>query len=75
MKVSLESTSKLVEINSVLCRVYEGTTEGGIAITGFMTYIEPVNPADWSRLGVESLNPAPRPPSEKNNKLGSKRSI
>jgi hypothetical protein len=75
MKVSLESTSKLVTINGVLCRVYEGKTDGGIAITAFMTYLEPVNPADQPALGDESLNPPHRAPSDKNAKLPAERSI
>jgi len=39
MKVLLESTSKLVEINGITCRVWEGTTERGIAVHAFVVRV------------------------------------
>jgi hypothetical protein len=39
MKVSLESTTKIVEMNGLPCRVWEGTTEGGIRTHAFIPRI------------------------------------
>ena len=37
MKITLESTSKLVELNGVPARIWEGTTESGIPVHAFIT--------------------------------------
>ena len=39
MKVTLESTTKIVELNGVQARVWEGTTESGIRVHAFITRI------------------------------------
>jgi hypothetical protein len=36
MKLIVESTSKVVEINGMPCRIWEGTTESGIKVHAFM---------------------------------------
>jgi hypothetical protein len=39
MKVTIESTSKIVELNGVPARVWEGTTDSGIKVHCFVTRI------------------------------------
>lgn len=39
MKVTLESTSKIVELNGVPARIWEGHTESGIPVHAFVTRI------------------------------------
>jgi hypothetical protein len=39
MKVAIESTSKIVELNGVPARVWEGETESGIKIHCFITRV------------------------------------
>ncbi len=39
MKVTLESTTKLVNVNGVPARVWEGTTESGIPIHAYITRV------------------------------------
>ncbi len=39
MKVTLESTSKVVELNGVPARIWEGTTEGGVEVHAYVTRI------------------------------------
>lgn len=39
MVVTLESTSKLVELNGVPVRIWEGRTESGIPVIAFVTRI------------------------------------
>jgi hypothetical protein len=39
MKVEIESTSEIVELNGVPARVWKGYTEGGIAVTCFVTRV------------------------------------
>jgi hypothetical protein len=39
MKITIESTSKIIEINGVPARVWEGQTESGIAVHCFITRI------------------------------------
>lgn len=51
MKITLESTSKIVELQirpgaAVPARVWEGHTEGGIPCFAFITRIAPAIPAD-----------------------------
>lgn len=37
MRIELQNTSKLVEINGVPCRIWEGRTDTGIEIHAFIT--------------------------------------
>jgi hypothetical protein len=39
MKVQLESTDKIVTLNGVPARIWEGTTEGGIPCHAYITRI------------------------------------
>jgi hypothetical protein len=39
MKISIESTTKIVKLNGVPARIWEGTTETGIKIHAFITRI------------------------------------
>lgn len=43
MKATLESTSKLVTVDGVPARVWEGTTERGARIAAFITRVTPVD--------------------------------
>ena len=37
MKITLESTAEIVEINGQPCRVWEGATAKGVRVTAFIT--------------------------------------
>lgn len=39
MKIKLENTSKIVELNGVPARIWEGETESGIPVHAFITRI------------------------------------
>ena len=39
MKVSLESTTKIVELNGMPARIWEGETDSGIKVHAFITRI------------------------------------
>lgn len=39
MKIQLESTTKIVALNGIKCRVWEGVTSGGIAIHAFISRV------------------------------------
>ena len=39
MKITIESTTKITELNGVPTRIWEGTTEGGIKVHCFITRI------------------------------------
>jgi hypothetical protein len=39
MKVTLESTTKIVSFNGIDCRVWEGCTESGIPVHAYITLI------------------------------------
>ena len=41
MKITIESTEKLVELNGVPARVWEGHSESGIKVHCFITRISP----------------------------------
>jgi hypothetical protein len=45
MKVTIESTMRVVTVNGVPARVWEGSTEAGVAVTCLVTRIA-VNKAD-----------------------------
>lgn len=53
MKLIIEPTSKLVEINGVPARVWEGQTESGIAVHCFVTRVAVPNDADQSQFQRE----------------------
>ena len=41
MKIEIQNTTKIVELNGVPARVWEGTTESGIPVHCFVTRISP----------------------------------
>jgi hypothetical protein len=53
MKIAIQSTSKIVEINGVPARVWEGTTENGVDITCLVTRIAVKRDADCSQFERE----------------------
>jgi hypothetical protein len=73
MKVTMESTNKIVQINGVNSRIYEGVTESGIHFTAFMTYLKPDDERRSADLGIE-LGKS-REPSPANVKLASQMQI
>jgi hypothetical protein len=66
MKVTLENTTKIVHINGVPARVWEGTTDSGIACHAFITRIAVALTADAGQFTRELLEQrAPSPEVEK----------
>jgi hypothetical protein len=53
MKITIESTTKLVEINGLPARVWEGQTESGVALTCFINLIEVRDDQDLSQFNRE----------------------
>jgi hypothetical protein len=41
MKIIIENTSKIVDLNGVPARIWEGETESGVPVTCFVTRIIP----------------------------------
>lgn len=41
MKIQIESTTKMVQLNGVPARIWEGATESGISVHVFVTRIAP----------------------------------
>lgn len=50
MKVNLESTTKIIELNGVPVRVWQGKTENGIEVHAFITRIAVHNDLDASEF-------------------------
>lgn len=61
MKLTIESTSKVVELNGVPARIWEGVSEGGVKVICFVTRIA-VDRADDTRQ-FEAELAEQRPPS------------
>jgi hypothetical protein len=53
MKIIIESTTKIVEINGVPARVWEGKTDSGIEVHCFITRIAVDKKADASQFEKE----------------------
>lgn len=53
MKVTLESTTKVVHVDGVPARIWEGQTESGIAVHAFITRIAVHKDADASQFERE----------------------
>ena len=53
MRVNLESTTKIVELNGVPARIWEGTTESGIRVHAFVTRIAAPEDADLTQFEAE----------------------
>jgi hypothetical protein len=61
MKITIESTSKIVKANGVDCRVWEGETASGIKISALIPRIAVAPDQDVSQFEAELR--ATRPPS------------
>lgn len=65
MKVTLESTTKIVELNGVPARVWQGQTESGVEVHAFITRIavrDDTPPEELKRFEDElHEQAAPRP--------------
>jgi hypothetical protein len=59
MKITIESTSKVVNVNGVDCRVWEGQTERGIPIHCFIPRIGVKNGLDCSQFEAELVECKP----------------
>ncbi len=53
MKVTIESTSKVVELDNVPARVWEGQTESGIAVHCYITRISVASEEDTEQFEQE----------------------
>lgn len=62
MKVTLQSTTKMVDIDGVPARIWEGTTESGIQVHAFITRIACDKDANQEEFKQELKNCLP--PSE-----------
>lgn len=65
MKLQLQSTSQIVTINGVECRVWEGTTVRGVAVTAFVARVAVDVKADAREFERELRETAqPRPTTQ-----------
>lgn len=53
MKVNLESTTKMVNLNGVPARIWEGQTESGIPVHAFVTRIAVHKDSDTDQFEAE----------------------
>jgi hypothetical protein len=53
MKITIENTTEIVEVNRVPARVWEGTTESGIKIQCLITLIAALKTEDCSQFERE----------------------
>jgi hypothetical protein len=53
MKVMAESTTKIVQLNGVPARIWEGTTESGVPCHLYVTRIAVANEEDSSQFEAE----------------------
>jgi hypothetical protein len=53
MKIAIESTTKIVSLNGIECRVWEGETERGVPIHCFISRIGVKNGLDCSQFEEE----------------------
>jgi hypothetical protein len=59
MKIQIESTTKIVQLNGVPARIWEGNTESGIPVHCFVTRIAVSKNADTSEFEKELREHAP----------------
>lgn len=65
MKITLESTSQIVEFDGIECRVWEGTTDAGVPLTAFIPRVAVKEGHDASEFERELMTrEAPRVASE-----------
>jgi hypothetical protein len=60
MKITLHSTSQIVELNGTQCRVWEGATDAGVKLTAFIVRVA-VDRAHDSREFERELDEKPQP--------------
>ena len=53
MKITIENTSKVVELNGVPARIWEGTTDTGIPVHCYVTRIAVAKDADLTQFERE----------------------
>lgn len=53
MKITIENTSRIVEVNGVPCRQWEGTTASGIPVQCLITRIAVHNNYDQAQFEAE----------------------
>jgi hypothetical protein len=53
MKLIIENTTKIVEVNGLPARVWEGHTDSGIPVHCFITRVAVANDADCSQFEKE----------------------
>lgn len=53
MKITIESTDKIVLVNGVSARVWDGTSESGVELVAFVTRITVRSDADNSQFEAE----------------------
>lgn len=53
MKIILESTSKIVELNGIPARIWEGQTESGIKMHVYITRVAVSNDVDQKEFHLE----------------------
>lgn len=63
MKLTLEPTSKIVNINGARCRVWEGVTAKGIRVHAHIALVGVNRESDASELDAELREVKPRAPS------------
>ena len=62
MKITLESTGQIVELNGTPCRVWEGTTAAGVKLTAFIVRVAVDRAHDSTQFERELLEtPQPKP--------------
>ena len=61
MKITVESTTRIVNVNGMDCRVWEGVTERGISIQALIPRIATLGNQDLSQFVAELQET--RPPS------------
>lgn len=60
MKLTLTSTSQIVEMNGVHCRVWQGSTESGVEVFAFIARVAIDDKADGEQFERELIEqPAP----------------
>ncbi len=53
MTITIESTTKIVELNGIQCRIWEGQTSSGIAVHCYIPRVAVRNDLDQSQFEAE----------------------
>lgn len=62
MKLTLHSTSAIVRLNGIECRIWEGTTGNGVPVTAFIPRVavsDTHDPSEFERELRETRQPEP----------------